>query len=256
MPGNRLTQQDRRTIAAGLADGLSYTAIAKRLKRPTSTVTREVMRNGGPREYRADRAHHAAGRRARRDRPPGGGAVQPSVPQAGSEDYGRDGQAVRAYEERLVQLLVAIGLQAMVSRVLACICVTDSGSVTSAELARQLRVSPASVSKAISQLERQEIVRRERDAGQRHDRYLIDDDVMYRAIVGNLRRNAAFAETVYEGVGVLGAATPAGTRLKDMGQLLDHVTHSMMRSLEQWRALASAPAGRAGGAGGAAGEGG
>ncbi|GGV53261.1 GbsR/MarR family transcriptional regulator [Streptomyces spectabilis] len=250
MPGNRLTQQDRRQIAAGLADGLSYTAIAKHLKRPTSTVTREVMRNGGPREYRADRAHHAAGRRARRDRPAGGALPQPSLPAAGSEDYGRNGQAVRAYEERLVHLLVSIGLQGMVSRVLACICVTDSGSVTSADLARRLRVSPASVSKAIGQLERQEIVRREREEGQRHDRYVIDDDVMYRAIVGNLRRNTAFAETVHEGVGVLGAATPAGARLQEMGQLLDHVSHSMIRSLEQWRALTALPAGPGSGAGG------
>ncbi|MEV0505764.1 helix-turn-helix domain-containing protein, partial [Streptomyces spectabilis] len=60
MAGSRLTRQDRRRIAAGLAEGLSYSEIAKRLERVTSTVTREVMRNGGPREYRADRAHHAA----------------------------------------------------------------------------------------------------------------------------------------------------------------------------------------------------
>ncbi|MEJ8644623.1 helix-turn-helix domain-containing protein [Streptomyces sp. MS1.HAVA.3] len=52
VPGGRLTQQDRRQIAAGLADDLSYTEIAKRLERPTSTITREVMRNGGPTDYR------------------------------------------------------------------------------------------------------------------------------------------------------------------------------------------------------------
>ncbi|GII60859.1 hypothetical protein Skr01_09440 [Sphaerisporangium krabiense] len=33
MPGGRLTQEDRRTIAAGLAEGLTYTQIASRLRR-------------------------------------------------------------------------------------------------------------------------------------------------------------------------------------------------------------------------------
>ena len=42
MPGGRLTQEDRRHIAAGLAEGLGYAEIARRLGRPTSTVSREV----------------------------------------------------------------------------------------------------------------------------------------------------------------------------------------------------------------------
>ena len=57
MPGGRLTQQERQQIALGLADGLAYAEIARRLDRPTSTITREVMRNGGPTSYRADLAH-------------------------------------------------------------------------------------------------------------------------------------------------------------------------------------------------------
>ena len=68
MPGGRLTQQDRQQIALGLADGLAYAEIARRLDRPTSTVTREVMRNGGPTAYRADLAHRATERRAHRRR--------------------------------------------------------------------------------------------------------------------------------------------------------------------------------------------
>ena len=43
MPGGRLTQQERQTITLGLADGLPYAEIARRLDRPTSTVTREVI---------------------------------------------------------------------------------------------------------------------------------------------------------------------------------------------------------------------
>jgi len=50
MPGGRLTQQERQQDRAlGWADNLPYAEIARRLDRPTSTITREVMRNGGPR---------------------------------------------------------------------------------------------------------------------------------------------------------------------------------------------------------------
>lgn len=68
MPGGRLTQQERQQIALGLADGLAYAEIARRVDRPTSTITREVMRNGGPTAYRADLAHRATERRAHRRR--------------------------------------------------------------------------------------------------------------------------------------------------------------------------------------------
>ena len=66
MPGGRLTQQERQQIALGLADSLPYAEIARRLDRPTSTITREVMRNDGPTAYRADLAHRATERRAHR----------------------------------------------------------------------------------------------------------------------------------------------------------------------------------------------
>lgn len=69
MPGGRLTQKDRQQIALGLADGLAYAEIARGLERPTSTITREVMRNGGPTGYRADLAHRATERRAHRRKP-------------------------------------------------------------------------------------------------------------------------------------------------------------------------------------------
>ncbi|MFD0363522.1 helix-turn-helix domain-containing protein [Nocardia sp. GCM10030253] len=69
MPGGRLTKQDRQQIASGLAQQLGYAEIARRLDRPTSTVSREVTRNGGPGRYQPDRAHLATERRARRRTP-------------------------------------------------------------------------------------------------------------------------------------------------------------------------------------------
>src|SRR5215475_12463464 len=94
MPGGRLTQRERQQIALGLADGLAYAEIARRLDRPTSTVTREVMRNGGPGAYRGDLAHLATEHRARRRQKPA-----PRAAGTPALAYGRDGDAVRAYED-------------------------------------------------------------------------------------------------------------------------------------------------------------
>ncbi|MFF2775960.1 MarR family transcriptional regulator [Streptomyces sp. NPDC058052] len=58
----------------------------------------------------------------------------------------------------------------MMARVLAALFPTDSGSLTSAELVRRLRVSPASVSKAVGYLENQALITRERNLHSRAER--------------------------------------------------------------------------------------
>ncbi len=68
-PG-RLGLADREEIVLGLARGQSFSAIAVRIGRAPSTVSREVNANGGPQGYRACRAHQQALRRARRPKVP------------------------------------------------------------------------------------------------------------------------------------------------------------------------------------------
>lgn len=67
-PG-RLTLADREEISLGLRSGDSFTAIAARLGKATSTVSREVAANGGRDDYRAWRAHQRARARTRRPKP-------------------------------------------------------------------------------------------------------------------------------------------------------------------------------------------
>jgi DNA-binding transcriptional regulator GbsR (MarR family) len=229
MPGGRLTQPERQQIALGLADSLAYAEIARRLDRPTSTITREVMRNGGPTAYRADLAHRATERRARqRRRATSRGAQAP--PQA----HGRDAEAVREYEEMFTTALMQAGTPKMMSRVLVCLYTTDSGSLTASELAHRLQVSPASISKAIAFLESQDLVRRERDQ-RRRERYVVDDDLWYQSMIASARSTAQLVDTARQGVTVLGPDTPAAARLENVARFLDFVTESLTRAAEQAR---------------------
>ncbi|MFI1863631.1 GbsR/MarR family transcriptional regulator [Streptomyces jumonjinensis] len=229
MPGGRLTQQERRQIALGLADGLAYAEIARRLDRPTSTVTREVIRNGGPTAYRADLAHRATEHRAHRRR-----QTAPRGSEATSQAHGRDPEAVREYEETFTTVLMGSGMPKMTSRVLACLCTSDAGSLTASELVQRLQVSPASVSKAIAFLESQGLIRRERDE-RRRERYIVDDDVWYQAMMSSARSTAQLAETARQGVSVLGPDTPAAARLENIARFVDFVSESIARAADQAR---------------------
>ncbi|MET9609307.1 DUF480 domain-containing protein [Streptomyces sp. NPDC006512] len=234
MPGGRLTHHERLEIAEGLREGLSYTDIAARLDRPISTVSREVARNGGPSDYRADAAHRATKGRAQRRKQPLAPAPAATSPSAG-ETHGRDPEAVAELEEQFTAMMVGTGLPRMTARVLTCLYVTDGGSLTAAELAQRLQVSPASVSKAVGELEQQELIRRERDTGRRRDRYVIDADAWFRGWMASARQNAMLADFTLRGAQVLGATTPAGTRMRDIGHFFEHVGRTMIQAAEQWR---------------------
>ncbi|PRY39804.1 GbsR/MarR family transcriptional regulator [Umezawaea tangerina] len=234
MPGGRLTQEERRRIALGLADGLAYAEIARRLDRPTSTITREVLRNGGLTGYRADLAHHATERRAHRRR-----QAAPRGPRAHPQPHGRDAEALREYEESFTALLMRSGLPRMTARVLTSLYTTDAGTLTAAELVARLQVSSASISKSVAFLEGQGLVRRERD-DRRREHYIVDDDVWYQSMMATVRSNAMLAETARQGVSVLGADTPAAVRLANIARFVDFVGESITRAAEQGREILSA----------------
>jgi IS30 family transposase len=68
-PG-RLTLAEREEISLGVGRGERFSAIAGRLGRAVSSVSREVAANGGRDGYRAWRAHRRAHERARRPKMP------------------------------------------------------------------------------------------------------------------------------------------------------------------------------------------
>ena len=61
-----LSTPEREEVSRGLAEGKSVRAIAAKLKRSPSTVSREVARNKGRSKYRAARADERAWMMAKR----------------------------------------------------------------------------------------------------------------------------------------------------------------------------------------------
>ncbi|WP_328320812.1 MarR family transcriptional regulator [Kribbella sp. NBC_00382] len=222
MPGGRLTQQDRRLIATRLIEGHGYAEIARELDRPTSTISREVTRNGGRTGYRAEHAHLATSSRARRRKHPAPETEAPT-----KDAYGRDRAAVREYAELFAETMVETGLPRMASRVLAHLYTADAPSLTAADLVRELKVSPASISKAITYLEGLELARREPDPAGRHERYLIAEDIWIQAWRTSARANANWAGTARKGAELLDPSTPAGERLERMSQFFQHLSDDM-----------------------------
>jgi predicted transcriptional regulator len=215
MPGGRLTLDDRKQVAAWLAEGLGYAEIARRLGRPTSTISREVARNSASGVYLADRAQHVAGHRARRRR-----SVGFTEPATGDE-------RVREFVDRFATVLASTGLPRMTARVFVCLVTADENGLTAADLVATLRVSPASVSKAIAFLESMDLVVRQQNPGARRERYLVDDDVWLRAWQTDTGAHGAVAAAAAQGIEILGADTVAGERLHRMGQFFGLLSERM-----------------------------
>lgn len=212
MAGGRLSLKERRLIADGLADGLGYAEIGRRLGRPTSTISREVARNGYSR-YSADDAHDAA---RHRERPAATAESAPANPS----------QAV-AFIEEFAGLLAATGMPRMASRVFTGLLLSETGSLTAADLVRRLQVSPAAVSKAVGYLEELGLLRRESEPGSRRDRYVIDDDVWSRALRTDSSAHADVATGAARGVAIFGTESPAGLRLALMERFFSELTEQI-----------------------------
>lgn len=213
--GSRLTHADRRQIAVLLADGLGYAEIARRLGRPTSTISREVARNGAAGDYRAEHAQQAAGHRARRHKP-----ARASEPD-GRTDLERD------FVDEFAALLGATGMPRMTARVFTCLLTADGG-LTAADLVRRLRVSPASVSKSVAYLESMSLVARQVVPGRRHERYAVADDVWLRAWQTDTSAHGKIAATASAGVDIFGGV--AGERLATMAQFFGRLSEQMAGS--------------------------
>ncbi|WP_420855994.1 GbsR/MarR family transcriptional regulator [Streptomyces nanshensis] len=151
------------------------------------------------------------------------------------DDDGYDA-ATSSFVERFAADLTQAGMQRMASRVFACLLASDGGSLSSAQLAERLRISPAAVSGAVRYLAQVHMVSREREPGSRRELYRLDENVWYEAILDREQLITRWAATLRAGEEALGPRTPAGRRVRETHDFLKFMQSEVEGMLERWRA--------------------
>ena len=147
----------------------------------------------------------------------------------------RDPEVVSRFVERFAAQLVEAGLSRMPARVFAALLASDSGALTSAELGRQLQVSPAAVSGAVRYLAQVHMLSREREPGSRRERYRVHSDQWYQALTNREAIIKRWEDALREGVASLGAETPAGHRLAETLAFFEFIEKDVAEMMERWK---------------------
>jgi DNA-binding transcriptional regulator GbsR (MarR family) len=147
----------------------------------------------------------------------------------------RDEKAVSRFVESFAAQLVEAGMQRMPARVFGALLASDTGTLTSAELGEQLRISPAAVSGAVRYLAQQHMVSREREPGSRRERYRVHSNQWYEALTNREAVIKRWEYALREGVESLGRDTPAGRRLAETLAFFEFVDGEIAMMMERWR---------------------
>ncbi|MFD5627040.1 MULTISPECIES: GbsR/MarR family transcriptional regulator [unclassified Streptomyces] len=148
---------------------------------------------------------------------------------------GRDPEAVSKFVEGFAAQLVEAGMTRMPARVFAALLASDAGTMTSAELGDQLRISPAAVSGAVRYLAQAHMVSREREPGSRRERYRVHSDQWYEALTNREAVLKRWAYALREGADSLGAETPAGRRLAETQAFFEFMDGEISLMMDRWR---------------------
>ncbi|WP_405855009.1 MarR family transcriptional regulator [Streptomyces sp. NBC_00090] len=157
----------------------------------------------------------------------------------------RDEDAVSRFVERFAAELTEAGMQRMASRVFAALLASETASMTSAELAEQLRISPAAVSGAIRYLSQVSMVSRERDPGTRRDRYVLHNELWYETFTRRDQVLTRWEKVLRDGTETLGADTAAGTRTAETAEFFAFLQTEMLGTMDRWRAHKEGQSGEA-----------
>jgi DNA-binding transcriptional regulator GbsR (MarR family) len=147
----------------------------------------------------------------------------------------RDPAAVAAFIERFAQVHVDAGMPRIASRIFVALTATDAGRLTAADLAHQLRASPAAISGGVRYLLQLGLVRREREPGSRRDHYTVADDVWYQAITQRDQLLVRWTDNLRDGADVLGRDTPAGARMAESEEFFEFMQKELQDMVDRWR---------------------
>ncbi|HEX9516171.1 MAG TPA: MarR family transcriptional regulator [Streptosporangiaceae bacterium] len=147
----------------------------------------------------------------------------------------RDREAVDRFVERFASVLVEAGIPRMPARVFAALLATDSGRLTAAELSDQLQASPAAVSGGVRYLVSVGMISREGEPGSRRHHYRVHDSVWDEVMTGRDRLLVRWSAVLRDGIKVVGADTPAGTRLAESVQYFEFVSAELPQIFKRWQ---------------------
>ena len=164
----------------------------------------------------------------------GAGAAAESAGPAAEAVAGSD-EILFGYIERFAAVLVAAGFPPMPARVFVALLVTDSGRLSAAELAAMLRISPAAVSGAVRYLIQVGLAHKERVPGSRRDYYRMPGNMWDDLLRMRDQVMSRWTALVREGIDLVGADTPAGTRMAEQAAFLEFATKELSQILSRWQ---------------------
>jgi len=139
-----------------------------------------------------------------------------------------------AYVEDLAATITSSGVQRMPSRIYAAILVSEEGSMTAAELAATLRISPAAVSTAVRWLTQIGMVSRRSVPGSRREQYVVDSDSLIRLIAHDTRALQSWVVGFGRGLGVVEPDGAAARRLTELQEFFGFLLEEMDGVMERW----------------------
>jgi DNA-binding transcriptional regulator GbsR (MarR family) len=146
-----------------------------------------------------------------------------------------DPQALSRFVESFAAVLTEAGFPRMPARVFGALLASDSGTMTSMELADLLRVSPAAISGGVRYLMQINLVSREHEPGSRRDRYRVHNDAWYEAMARRDRVLSRCEHSLREGIELFGRDTGAGARMAETLAFFEFIQSQLHMLLVRWR---------------------
>jgi DNA-binding transcriptional regulator GbsR (MarR family) len=114
--------------------------------------------------------------------------------------------------------------------------VSETGSLTAAELANALQTSPASISGAVNYLDQIGLIRRTRELGQRRDIFSVDDDSWFSTFTSETRIVQTLISSLKSGVSAVGPDTAPGARLQETVDFFEFLARELALMMDKWKA--------------------
>lgn len=122
----------------------------------------------------------------------------------------------------------------MPARIFAALLCAEEASSTAAELAGELRASPAAISGGVRYLLSIGMISRESLPGSRQHHYRVPDDVFDQMLVIEQRQLGRYARMLREAADLAGPGSLAGRRIADSADYMEFLRDEMLAMTTRW----------------------